>query len=366
MHQALCCRVRWLSSYQGLTTYSYIVVLCRYGWDLNKMSKLWQFDIYDSIRAVNWIRREVAKNRSILGDKELIQSLRTPFEASERPAFLSDDSYLQPYLPEDALLPALSCESWNEGKEINGDHMTCEGPQAASGAGLNAARSNGKGDAHDVEALMAENLALKEKLERQEALIEAVSALPCFATESALASLRCKPISSPVHAEFEPAAPAGQGLAARRPRPGVPQRRCAAPPPLQLPPPAAFHTEAARSPPLRAVQSKMQQPPSPAGRAGPAALVARAPLAWDEHAPPSPSFAVDKYSPLSPPLSPPPPTRTCSLCAGAPRRRGGAGRERERERRRAGRGRAAEAERAELLRLVRQDRHPPRDAVRPG
>ena len=205
------------------------------------MSKLWQFDIYDSIRAVNWIRREVAKNRSILGDKELIQSLRTPFEASERPAFLSDDSYLQPYLPEDALLPALSCESWNEGKEINGDHMTCEGPQAASGAGLNAARSNGKGDAHDVEALMAENLALKEKLERQEALIEAVSALPCFATESALASLRCKPISSPVHAEFEPAAPAGQGLAARRPRPGVPQRRCAAPPPrrhcsFRLPP----------------------------------------------------------------------------------------------------------------------------------
>lgn len=139
------------------------------------MSKRWQFDIYESIRAVNWIRREVAKKRSALGDKELVQALRAPFEASEKPSFLNDDEYLQPYLPEDALLPALSCESWNECREDDGDH---DGPHAASGASMKAASSNGKAPDDDVQALRAENLLLREKLERQEALIEAVTPLP--------------------------------------------------------------------------------------------------------------------------------------------------------------------------------------------
>ena len=137
------------------------------------MSKNWAFDIYDSIRAVNWIRKEVAKNRSCTDDKELIRRLRAPFEAAERPAFLKDDAYLQPYLPEDALLPALSCESWNEDREPE-DSMKCEDTQSASGAGLNTAVSKEKTSGIEIDNLKAENQILREKLERQEALIEAV------------------------------------------------------------------------------------------------------------------------------------------------------------------------------------------------
>jgi hypothetical protein len=140
------------------------------------MSKTWAFDIYDSIRAVNWIRKEVAKNRSCTDDKELIRKLRAPFEAAERPAFLKDDAYLQPYLPDDALLPALSCESWNEDRETD-DSMKCEDAQSASGAGLNTASSNGKKSGNEIDTLKAENQILREKLERQEALIEAVKLL---------------------------------------------------------------------------------------------------------------------------------------------------------------------------------------------
>jgi hypothetical protein len=147
------------------------------------MSKHWQFDIYDSIRAVNWMRREVAKKRPDLGDKELVQSLRSPFESSQRPAFLSDDSFLQPYLPDDALLPALSCESWNDERQQSGDEMKCE---AASGAGPSAAAAqNGEPASGEVEALRAENLRLREKLERQDALIEAVlPTSPCRVPQS--------------------------------------------------------------------------------------------------------------------------------------------------------------------------------------
>jgi hypothetical protein len=137
------------------------------------MSKTWAFDIYDSIRAVNWIRKEVAANRSCADDKELIRKLRAPFEAAERPAFLKDDSYLQPYLPDDALLPALSCESWNEERETE-DSMKCEDTGSASGAGLGSSMSNGKKSGNEIDSLKAENQILREKLERQEALIEAV------------------------------------------------------------------------------------------------------------------------------------------------------------------------------------------------
>ena len=174
MHQALHIRVCTDIRKYILPSLTEVGFAVRYGWDLHQMSKRWNFDIYDSIRAVNWIRREVAKNRPDLGDKELIQILRAPFEASERPAFLSDDSYLQPYLPDDALLPALSCESWNDDREVGGDSMKCD---QASGAGPNAFTVNGNAAAgSEVESLRAENQLLREKLERQEALIEAVLA----------------------------------------------------------------------------------------------------------------------------------------------------------------------------------------------
>ena len=148
-------------------------MLCRYGWDLQKMGKNWAFDIYDSIRAVNWIRKEVAKNRSCTDDKELIRKLRAPFEGAERPVFLKDDTFLQPYLPDDALLPALGCESWNDDRETD-DSMKCEETESTSGVGLNTAASNGKKSGNEIENLRAENQKLREKLERQEALIEAV------------------------------------------------------------------------------------------------------------------------------------------------------------------------------------------------
>lgn len=149
------------------------------------MSRAWQFDIYDSIRAVNWIRREVAKKRSVMEDKELVQALRAPFETSKRPSFLSDDEYLQPYLPEDALLPALSCESWNEDRE-GGGHAPFDGAHEASGAGLSAARSSTMAPGNDMAALRAENLLLREKLERQEALIEAVTPAALHSASSPL------------------------------------------------------------------------------------------------------------------------------------------------------------------------------------
>jgi len=51
--------------------------------------------------------------------------------------------------------------------------MKCEDTESASGAGLNTAASNGKLSGKEIDHLKAENQLLREKLERQEALIEA-------------------------------------------------------------------------------------------------------------------------------------------------------------------------------------------------
>ena len=271
MHQALHIRVCTDIRKYILPSLTEVGFAVRYGWDLHQMSKRWNFDIYDSIRAVNWMRREVAKNRPDLGDKELIQILRAPFEASERPAFLSDDSYLQPYLPDDALLPALSCESWNEDRENGGDSMKCD---QASGAGPNAVTGNGNTAAgSEVESLRAENQLLREKLERQEALIEAVLAPFSFRAPFLSHAREAFPIV------FRRAAtndcvnrPRCRSLRARRPSSlatvrNFRDRHFSLIPTVaaasRSPPRIAFHTEAARPTPRRAVQSQMQQRHAP-------------------------------------------------------------------------------------------------------
>lgn len=47
-------------------------------------------------------------------DAVILKHLQQPFEGGARPALLEDDENLQPYLPDDALLPALSCEMWGD------------------------------------------------------------------------------------------------------------------------------------------------------------------------------------------------------------------------------------------------------------
>ena len=131
-------------------------------------SKKWKFDIYESIRAVNWLRREVHKQRRSLTDEELVRALRAPFDGSERPPFLDDDNLLHPFLPDDALLPALSCEVWggaDSDAPTNGSEPSGEGAVRDSGAS-------------DVDALREENQRLREALAKQAELIEAV--VPSF------------------------------------------------------------------------------------------------------------------------------------------------------------------------------------------
>ena len=135
------------------------------------MSRRWEFDIYSSIRAVNWMRREVALNRSRLNDVELIKHLRSPFESGTRPAFLDADEYLQPYLPDDALLPALSCESWDCDEDRTTAKMQSELDRNKSST---AVSSTGAGVDFELSKLREENLKLKAVLDAQDALIQAV------------------------------------------------------------------------------------------------------------------------------------------------------------------------------------------------
>eukprot|EP00960_Hanusia_phi_P005947 172178-Hanusia_phi.AAC.1 len=122
-----------------------------YGWDLKDMSRTLQFDIYDSIRFVNWMRRTVAKDKSN-EQQLLISELRKPFEEGKKPEFLQDDELLFPYFEEDPLLAAL-CREMEE---------------------LEAGEAEGRDEAKgDVEKLQAENEFLKEELERQKTLLEA-------------------------------------------------------------------------------------------------------------------------------------------------------------------------------------------------
>jgi hypothetical protein len=47
-----------------------------------------------------------------MDDASLIKHLQKPFAGGARPDLLDNDEMLQPYLPDDGLLDALSCEAW--------------------------------------------------------------------------------------------------------------------------------------------------------------------------------------------------------------------------------------------------------------
>lgn len=44
----------------------------------------------------------------------MIKHLQAPFADGAKPSLLSDDEMLHPYLPDDALLDALSYETWGD------------------------------------------------------------------------------------------------------------------------------------------------------------------------------------------------------------------------------------------------------------
>jgi len=121
----------------------------KYGWDLREFSKTLQLDIYGSIRMVNYLRKEVLANRAQLDDIALTKHLQQPFINGARPALLEDDSFLFPVLEDDALLPALSQESF-------------DGP---GDAGMSEATDG-------VSALRMQNEELRSQLIAQQALLE--------------------------------------------------------------------------------------------------------------------------------------------------------------------------------------------------
>jgi hypothetical protein len=65
-------------------------------------------------RCTVFTRMFVLRNRKTMDDDALIRHLRQPFDAGKKPEFLEDDEFLHPYLPDDALLPALSCDMWDK------------------------------------------------------------------------------------------------------------------------------------------------------------------------------------------------------------------------------------------------------------
>ena len=50
--------------------------------------------------------------RQSMDNASLIKHLQQPFAGGARPDILDNDEMLQPYLPDDGLLDALSCEAW--------------------------------------------------------------------------------------------------------------------------------------------------------------------------------------------------------------------------------------------------------------
>jgi len=121
----------------------------KYGWDLREFAKRLQLDIYGSIRMVNYLRKEVLANRAQLDDIALTKHLQHPFINGTRPALLEDDSFLFPVLEDDALLSALSQESF-------------DGP---GHAGVSEATDG-------VSALRMQNEELRSQLIAQQALLE--------------------------------------------------------------------------------------------------------------------------------------------------------------------------------------------------
>ena len=94
-----------------------------YGWDLRQLARDLGLDVYGSIRCVNYLRRAVAEGRAAqpdVTDAELLRQIRRPFDAANPPALLDDDTYLYPYLDDDALLPALGHESLGGAQEAGG------------------------------------------------------------------------------------------------------------------------------------------------------------------------------------------------------------------------------------------------------
>jgi hypothetical protein len=59
-------------------------------------------------------------HRKELDNSALIRHLQEPFIEGAKPKFLEDDEYLHPYLADDALLPALSCDMWDK---VRGKHV---------------------------------------------------------------------------------------------------------------------------------------------------------------------------------------------------------------------------------------------------
>ena len=103
---------------------------------------------------MNWLRKEVAAKRREMDDAELVKHLQSPFVSNARPAFLDDDDLLFPFLPEDALLPALCAD-------IHGGSDNDETSAAGKGA-------SSRGDELEEEvSRLREQLAMQQELIQQ-------------------------------------------------------------------------------------------------------------------------------------------------------------------------------------------------------
>lgn len=120
----------------------------QYGWDLRKLAKSLQLDIYGSIRFVNFLRKEVQAQRAALDEAALLKHLQAPFLNGQRPALLDDDALLFPTIEDDVLLPALNQESFDGAED-----------------GVAAATS-------DLQSLQLENEMLRNQLIVQQAMLE--------------------------------------------------------------------------------------------------------------------------------------------------------------------------------------------------
>jgi hypothetical protein len=117
-----------------------------YGWDLRSLAKTLQFDVYGSIRFVNYLRKEVTANRADLDDAALIKHLQRPFLNGVRPALLEDEALLFPVIENDALLSALSQDTFDSPED-----------DAAEGG---------------IESLQLQNERLRHQLTQQQAMLE--------------------------------------------------------------------------------------------------------------------------------------------------------------------------------------------------